>query len=1598
MQVSPQTEAQVLDALTRTPGDQRQLRAALAYVTARWALLRQDEGEAIRRLGLALEAVPDLRPAIRALYHLHSRRGDVRAAVLHLDQEIRATRHPREAAALYRERGQLVEGHFRDLLAALQCYEAALKATPDDLAVLRSIERISLARGDIHSLIANLEQQADILQERGWLAAVLRDLALLEARHGGDLALAGDILLTTLEQAPGHVGTIADLVRIAELSGDPDLMLRAFEADADTRPAGQRAMPLVRVSLVLREHRERAAAVSILHAAAREQPRNISLWRSLEELSMSSARYEVALEACLAQARALGDADPAQRAELFYRAGRLALARLERPTEGLAAMRKAIRLFPNHIPAVEEAARYLIGQSAWAQLVELLQLSAALVREGATPAEAAQAHLRAGQVLEERLGALDGARKAYEDAIAIAADFRPARDRLERVLHAVGDKEALARHYADELSRAKTQGRKIFLLSVLAQIHAADRDPSAAIKYLVPLLQERPEHLASVQLLARQLSRAGRATDVLRVTEQEIKLTLSPGRRARLFHRAGELALEQGDRAKARGYFEDSLGCIDDYEPSLVKLEAVLREEGDHLALLMLLRKRLMYANDRGRQVALRLEIANLLANELEQPESALLELEALLEQWPRHLPALHASETLTARLARWADHARVLEQHVAAVAGPRTRAVLLHRLAQVRATRLGDAESAIRDLVRALDLWPQLGVARTLLLSLYESLGRSRELQAFAEAGLTSERGAADRAALALQLAELTPRAVVAVQYLGAVAEARPDDFVTQQRLARAARAAGRPSREAGAREAAVKALLHDLEPNAPALLALRYQVARAHEHAGNLTDADAEYARILDADPGHALASRGRLRIRARRQEHASQGAADTLTAAQRSASGSSHPVEQAAFAHIAADLLERRGDLTGALQREDEALALYPDYTPALHGRARLLERLGGDANLDAAVTTLERLAATQSKAAHRMAAYCRAGTLALRRGTRGQPNRDAWRLFSAALHASPSDDLAFRGVVRTLEGHGRAFAPSLAAAMTARLDALKTEGKLRARDLREAARVIAETDGPLAAVDQVRRHLPPLPGAVEPDASTLAELAALYTRLERWDDVVETLRVALERESSPERTAALHYFIADACEKAGRPSEAVSSFLAAGRGGFHPRHALLSADRLAAEVGLTTQRVEALQHLIDLGDGEQRVRSLRALADLHRGPLAQPQVAVELMQQLLLHDPTDLDAITELHRLLEKLDRRDEAHATLMAALAQYRAWLRTQGVADPAAPSMSGAIDPRPVLGVLRLFSNLGESDGVYLATSVLEISAPERIPDGRGCDVLAPEPWPLPAAQEGRPLDYILGDLPCSAAIDLLLEGVPLLALVPGAPTPGVDLDQTRPLPQTAAAVLVTKSIAQALGVPLPRLVVDPSIEGVVALRRGSPTLLVGRRVNAAPYSPSARDAIGRALVRLVLGGDFIVEGAGPARILALLTGLCEAAGVEVPELEGYDQDYAATVRRLLPKDVGSLAEVARTFAATIDGFEVRDLEASLLRAEDRGGVLGCGDPRPGLDLLRRSQQLTQARGSAFVGYLLSDDHLAMRRQLGYHADVALEVEPEEAS
>ena len=941
---------EMLQVLSRTPVSEPQLRAVVAVTCARWCVARGEDGEAQRLLTHALELVPDLRPAMRLLYRIFLRRGDIRNSVRYLDQEIRATRHPREAAALYRERGQLVEAHFGDRGAALQCYQAALKATPRDLAVLRSVEAVALTQGNIFALISNLEAQLEVLHDARAVAAVARDLALLEARHAGDLGLACELLLAAAEAQPGNLSLLQDLFRLAEAGNNPELMLRALELEADARPPELRAMPLTRASLTLREIRERGAAVSLLHAAAKTQPGNLSLWRNLEELSMATARYDVAVAACAGQLKLIGPEDPGMQAELFYRLGKLAMIRLDRVSEGLGAMRRALKLFPGHIPALEDAGRYLIANDAWSQLLELLKLQVATADDaGLSPEEKAQAQLRAGQVLEENLGELEGARQVYEEAVITCPSFRPALDRLERVQFQLGRLEGLRELYQGELSRGAEGPRRMFLLSILARLNAQQGDANAAIKALISLLKDFPEHTPSIQLLARLLAKAGRARELLQVTEQEIKLTISPVRQAKLLYRSAELALELGDGAHAETCLAQALETVEDHQPSMALLERILRDRDDIRGLIDLLRRRLHLAPDAEEKLSLGLEIAHLQLA-LGDPSAALAEIDPILEVWPEHLSTLQLGVRLAAATSQPEQRLRYLQQHFSVARGHRTRALLAYRTGLLRQ----DPRAAVAELRRALALWPQLSGGHATHLALAEATGDPDLIRRAARNGLQHDRGAGNRQAFALRLAELAGSFLHpnlppgqngparALPYLHAVALARPRDLGVQLRLARVARFTDRPGLAATALAAAAD-LLDTGKPGKPnpVVHSLRYRAARAHEQAGEHIPADRLLGTILEQDSQHPLALRARERIAAdKASPAAARSAATELSSA---AASEKVPADKAALLTRAGELLIRVGDLADARNRLDAAITACPKYLPALYSRACLLEQV-------------------------------------------------------------------------------------------------------------------------------------------------------------------------------------------------------------------------------------------------------------------------------------------------------------------------------------------------------------------------------------------------------------------------------------------------------------------------------------------------------------------------------------------------------------------------------------------------------------------------------------------------------------------------------
>ncbi|MCA9657096.1 MAG: hypothetical protein KC486_02020, partial [Myxococcales bacterium] len=634
---------------------------------------------------------------------------------------------------------------------------------------------------------------------------------------------------------------------------------------------------------------------------------------------------------------------------------------------------------------------------------------------------------------------------------------------------------------------------------------------------------------------------------------------------------------------------------------------------------------------------------------------------------------------------------------------------------------------------------------------------------------------------------------------------------------------------------------------------------------------------------------------------------------------------------------------------------------------------------------AIAALERLAGDLHDAGPRADILCRAGRLALTRAPEGERGPLAWKLFGEALKIAPASELAFRGLWLTYRRHGSRGAPVLGDTFHARLDILTRVG-LEGPQVRALARLALAIEGPKRACALLEKAI----ANAGFDAPVYIDLAQAYAHLDQWADAVTQLLTALDLEPAAERKAALHFFLAEAEQRAGNRDAAIRHYIAASRGGYHPRHALTAADRLASEIGSVGQRVEVLGLLVERGDLDEKIRGLRELAELHATELGEAERSIDLLRELLRHEPTDIAALTRLSEILRDFERFDEAYATLVTGISAHRRAVSLRGLRNRA-----GAPDPSAIVGLHRLFDETEELNGVYTCAGILEVVDPKAIPPGRDADSLMPDPWPLPVPRDDLFPALCSGKDATVAAMMLIREGISYLTELPGAPEPPAILQTKRSLPSVSSVASTTHALAQALGIPEPDVYLNPDEHRRVRTwASGTPSLILSRTIAQTPDSPESRDKLGRALLRLSLGGDYVFERLQTPQLLGLLCGLSESVGISLEFQQQVDQQIADAVIEILSTGAASLdfGEYAERLSRSADTFDPTQLRAAFVIAEDRAAVLCAGDPRISIRELRRKGSLTSARGQALLTYLISDDHLSLRRSLGYSIELELDI------
>ena len=1339
------------DQETRRAGSAAHLEAAPARDVARTFRLAElrrlrlgAPGDALALHEVILAAEPEHAGARAALLELCAVPGDVgRSALARADALVPAgspewvrAAAAAPCAALDRRAARALE-QAGDVAGALAAWRRVHAAAPSDAEALDALERL-LGEGDPAALRAEVAR-ARIADARGEERRIRAIRAAELAQAAGDAEGALAAWSEALALDPADRRAMAALAALARRPEAWDRAARALEAAhrarGDARAlaavlaarAGRpgSAVPGERGALwrevgALRERLGDAQGACDALARAAEAEPSGNAWAALAR-ARGRAGDEAGRVTALAR---LAAAEPSSRRAAEARREVAEMAeRLGDRDGAIGAWREVLAWDPENPEALERLDRLLESAGRWEELLPVLARRAELLRAHPNRvADAAEFHVRAGRVRQERLGDEDGALACYREAI----DRSPAHGPARAALHALalsgsaGAAAALEPAYEREgahaplaellAARATAEARPAARAATLARLAALRAgplsEPEAAFLDAASALRDDPDCAPALALAVDLAPRAGledALDDLLagcaagtKDAAQRTTALRSLARRARDPARAaaawGEVLEAAGDRSEAGAEASAEAGA-EAIGEALDGLAAAHRAAGDLAALARTLRRRLTTALDPSRRARLLDELARA---ELERGEAAAAA-DALQERLDQD-PAGYEDRALLGRLdealaaaGRWSSLADALAREItfADADGDREAARALRvRLAGLRDERRGDRDGAIALLEEVLAEAPgDAGALAALELVLEEEPGNRRAagaLLAALEAGGDAERLAhalerhagacedpAARKALLLRLAELREALHAPGAAFAAALEAfrgDPGDPALRAPLQRLAALAGEEEELAAAWEDAAEAL------PAPGSAGLALALGALWDHLGAPARAVDWYARARAAEPdreGELLPELDRLCAAATRWGE--------LEEVLRLRAARADGAERAELLARRATLVEERlGDATGALAAWTEVLSADSASLAAHRARARLACAAG---DLEPQVALVEALAA-----AGQPAEAAEAARAALDAGL--APGPLAGQLVGPA--ASPDADAL---AARLDAACARAGAAAERARIAeARAEALGTEAKAEP----SAASARAEPSAAAAWLDatarwdeagEPHRATAALEHALAADPASAGVLEVLRDRLAaagEWARLAGVCAEHADRVEDPRARAAL---LAEAAElqeaHLDQPELAFLAWCRALQADPASTAAAEGAARLAAAAGSWEELAALWEQVAETVEGTRRAAALHALGVLRAGRLADPQGAVGAWRAALDADP---GAEAPREALCAAL-ARDGRHAELADALARAAeaakpidrpallrrlAQVREERLADPAA--------------------------------------------------------------------------------------------------------------------------------------------------------------------------------------------------------------------------------------------------------------------------------------------------------------------------------------
>ena len=663
-----------------------------------------DDAEAIKWYEVALQFSATDLPIIDALSRLYVQHQQWESLIrLHENEALSVKEGERQVTALLRI-AEIYDRRLQRRQEAVTAYEKVLAISPQNAAAFTGLVRLHREMKNYHALIEVYQRGIDATTSSDRVIAYLFAVGLVYEELLDDHLSAMHCYSRIVELDRDNLGAIHAFQRAAERAGRYREQVAALELEAEKSDDPERVVSLLHHAgeILLQQAGDLDGALLLLRKVIQLNPAFQPALRSLGRLYYAAGRWEDLLAVYQQQLKLLPGGRDA--VDMLLKIGELCEERIGRESDALHYYRQAVDLDATYEPALNNLVDSLERHGDWAGLIDALRQQA----NNATRPELRQVILlRVAQLFEEKLRRIDDAVSVYSEAAALASEPGIV-DALLRCRSEQRNWKGVAEALTDELKGAADPLRRE---SALLQLGALCSDHlnqvGKAIGYYRQVLDTLPEHLACLLSLEPLYAEADDWESLADLYYRQATVLTDRGARLASLRELARLQELKGvgDKRQLRETFELIGKLRRDDVHALEALERLALREGDHRLLAEIDQRLAELTHDvtvKSAHVARSGEALELIEDETAAAAyGAALVLDA---------KSLAATRGLT-RIADRGDDPRQLATALRCEAEntrlPTRAAELLTRSAELRLDHLDDANGAMLDLKRALELNP---------------------------------------------------------------------------------------------------------------------------------------------------------------------------------------------------------------------------------------------------------------------------------------------------------------------------------------------------------------------------------------------------------------------------------------------------------------------------------------------------------------------------------------------------------------------------------------------------------------------------------------------------------------------------------------------------------------------------------------------------------------------------------------------------------------------------------------------------------------------------------------------------------------------------